>query len=124
MINVANGLRSHSRHQGEQRRSIFCPHPFEPLRFQCGKRSQGCLLVTFEGIEDLAPSAKLAFKILEHEGRLTQSELADEMEVSPRSVRFATSQLESVGAIESHSNPADRRVKIHQLPQEVNGDGE
>ncbi|PSQ15119.1 ArsR family transcriptional regulator [Halobacteriales archaeon QS_8_69_26] len=70
---------------------------------------------SWEDVQDLPPSAKLVAKVLEHEDRLTQSELAEETLLSPRTVRYAVSRLEEVDAVESRFSFADARKRIYIL---------
>lgn len=47
-----------------------------------------------EKIDELPPSAKLVFKVLEYNGQMTQTELADETRLSTRTVRYALNRLQ------------------------------
>ena len=73
---------------------------------------------TWEAIEELPPSAKLVAKILEYEDTLTQSELAEETLLSPRTVRYAVSRLEEVDAVDSQFSFADARKRLYSLTVE------
>lgn len=68
-----------------------------------------------ETLYELPPSAKLVVKVLEYNNSLTQSELASETLLSPRTVRFALTKLEEVGAIESRISFKDARQRIYSL---------
>ncbi|AEH61627.1 hypothetical protein Mzhil_1792 [Methanosalsum zhilinae DSM 4017] len=46
-----------------------------------------------KGIEDMPPSAKLVYKVLEYRGFLTPKEIARESQLPPRTVRYALSRL-------------------------------
>jgi DNA-binding MarR family transcriptional regulator len=70
---------------------------------------------TEETLRDLPPSAKLVVKVLEYHDRLTQSELASETLLPPRTVRYALSRLEDVGAVESRFSFADARKRLYSL---------
>lgn len=72
----------------------------------------------WNAVRDLPPSAKLVAKVLEYNGTLTQSQLADETLLPPRTVRYALSRLESVGVVESRFSFADARKRIYSLTGE------
>jgi DNA-binding MarR family transcriptional regulator len=69
-------------------------------------------------MDDLSPSAKLVFKTLENEGRLTQKQLANETFLVRRTVRSAIRQLEQAGMITSRVNFEDARQDIYS-PKEI-----
>ena len=69
-------------------------------------------------VEDLPPSAKLVAKVLEYNGTLTQSQLAEETLLPPRTVRYALSRLEEVGVVDSRFSFADARKRIYTLTVE------
>jgi DNA-binding MarR family transcriptional regulator len=69
----------------------------------------------WEPVRDLPPSAKLVAKVLEYNGTLTQSQLADETLLPARTVRYALSRLEEVGVVESRFSFADARKRIYTL---------
>lgn len=66
-------------------------------------------------LDDLPPSAKLVAKTLEYEGDSTQSELAERTLLSPRTVRYALTQLEETGLINSQISLMDARQRIYSL---------
>ena len=68
-----------------------------------------------ERLRDLPPSAKLVAKVLEYNDTLTQSELAEETLLPPRTVRYALTRLEEVGAVESRFSFADARKRLYTL---------
>ncbi|MFB6353241.1 MAG: MarR family transcriptional regulator [Halobacteriales archaeon] len=70
---------------------------------------------TEETLHELPPSAKLVLKVLEYDDALTQSELAAETLLPPRTVRYALSRLEEVGAVESRFSFADARKRLYSL---------
>lgn len=70
---------------------------------------------TWDAVDDLPPSAKLVAKVLEHEDTLTQSELAEETLLSPRTVRYAVDRLEDVDAVESRISFSDARKRLYTL---------
>ena len=68
-----------------------------------------------EALQELPPSAKLVAKVLEYNGTLTQSELADETLLPPRTVRYALSRLDEEGIVESRFSFSDARKRIYSL---------
>ena len=69
----------------------------------------------WEPVRDLPPSAKLVAKVLEYNDTLTQSQLADETMLPPRTVRYALSRLEDAGVVTSRFSFADARKRIYTL---------
>ena len=69
----------------------------------------------WEAVRDLPPSAKLVAKVLEYNDTLTQSQLADETMLPPRTVRYALSRLEDAGVVDSRFSFADARKRIYTL---------
>ena len=72
----------------------------------------------WNAVADLPPSAKLVAKVLEYNGTMTQSQLADETLLPPRTVRYALNRLEEVGVVESRFSVADARKRIYSLTVE------
>lgn len=72
-------------------------------------------LETVSDLRDLPPSAKLVAKTLEYEGESTQSELAERTLLSPRTVRYALTQLEETGVVTSRISLMDARQRIYSL---------
>jgi DNA-binding MarR family transcriptional regulator len=72
----------------------------------------------WEDVRDLPPSAKLVAKVLEYNGTLTQSQLAEETLLPSRTVRYALSRLEEVGVVSSRFSVADARKRIYTLTVE------
>jgi DNA-binding MarR family transcriptional regulator len=70
---------------------------------------------TEDRLRDLPPSAKLVIKVLEYNDTLTQSELATETLLPPRTVRYALTRLEEIGAVESRFSFADARKRLYSL---------
>jgi predicted transcriptional regulator len=64
---------------------------------------------------DLPPSAKLVFTVLEHEEPLTQKQIAEETLLSPRTVRYALTQLKEIGMISEDIHFADARQSIYEI---------
>lgn len=68
-----------------------------------------------EALRDLPPSAKLVAKVLEYNETLTQSELAEETLLPPRTVRYALTRLDEEGIVESRFSFTDARKRIYSL---------
>ncbi len=66
-------------------------------------------------LADLPPSAKLVYKVLDYEERLTQKKLVEETLLSPRTVRYALQRLEEVNLVEKDIYFADARQKLYQI---------
>jgi len=71
--------------------------------------------VGWDAVRELPPSAKLVAKVLEYNDTLTQSQLADETLLPPRTVRYALNRLEEVGVVDSRFSFADARKRIYTL---------
>lgn len=69
----------------------------------------------WEAVTDLPPSAKLVAKVLEYNDRLTQSQLAEETMLPARTVRYALTRLEDVGAVDSRFSFTDARKRVYTL---------
>ncbi|MEF8814078.1 MAG: helix-turn-helix domain-containing protein [Halovenus sp.] len=69
----------------------------------------------WDAVSDLPPSAKLVAKVLEYNDQLTQSQLADESLLPPRTVRYALNRLEEVGVVESRFSFSDARKRVYTL---------
>lgn len=72
-----------------------------------------------EQIQDLPPSAKLVYKVLEYEGSVTQSQLIEETRLSERTVRYALGELQSIDVIEQEIYFADARKRLYSLNRTV-----
>jgi DNA-binding MarR family transcriptional regulator len=70
---------------------------------------------------DLPPSAKLVAKTLEYEGELTQSGLAAETLLPPRTVRHALKRLEEHEIVESRISFVDARQRVYSLAGDGSG---
>jgi predicted transcriptional regulator len=68
-----------------------------------------------EGLDDLPPSAKLVFKVLEYNGSLTQKGIVEESMLSARTVRYALERLEDIGVVDEDVYFADARQNLYQL---------
>ncbi|RQG92092.1 MarR family transcriptional regulator [Natrarchaeobius chitinivorans] len=76
-----------------------------------------------EEIEDLPPSAKLVFKVLEYDGPLTQKQIVEESMLSARTVRYALERLEEIGMVDEDIYFADARQSLYRLEEPVVADG-
>jgi predicted transcriptional regulator len=72
-----------------------------------------------EDIEDLPPSAKLVYKVLEYNGPLTQKGIVQESMLSARTVRYALERLDEIGVIEEDVYFADARQNLYEITDEV-----
>lgn len=68
-----------------------------------------------EALEDLPPSAKLVFKVLEYNGSLTQKQIVEESMLSARTVRYALERLQKLGVVEEDIYFADARQNLYSL---------
>ncbi|MFP9193659.1 MarR family transcriptional regulator [Natrialbaceae archaeon A-CW1-1] len=66
-------------------------------------------------LEELPPSAKLVYKVLEYEGPMTQSEIATESRLCSRTVRYAVTKLEAADCIDSRASLRDARRSIYRV---------
>ncbi|AQL41800.1 ArsR family transcriptional regulator [Halorientalis sp. IM1011] len=69
----------------------------------------------WDAVRDLPPSAKLVAKTLEYNDTLTQSQLAEETLLPPRTVRYGLNRLEEVGVVDSRFSFSDARKRIYTL---------
>jgi len=70
-----------------------------------------------ESLDDLPPSAKLVFKVLEYNGPLTQKGIAEETMLSARTVRYALERLEGISLVTEDVYFADARQNLYQLTE-------
>jgi DNA-binding MarR family transcriptional regulator len=66
-------------------------------------------------LRELPPSAKLVAKTLEYNDKLTQSQLAEETLLPPRTVRYALTRLEDADVVNSRFSFSDARKRIYTL---------
>ena len=76
-----------------------------------------------DGIEDLPPSAKLVFKVLQYDGPLTQKQIVEESMLSARTVRYALERLEGIGVVDESVYFADARQSLYSIEDPVAADG-
>ena len=78
--------------------------------------NDGINVIDFEKqIEDLPPSAKLVFKVLEYSGFLTQKEIAKESYLPPRTVRYALNRLKDEEFLQERFYFKDARQSLYGL---------
>jgi len=70
-----------------------------------------------ESLEDLPPSAKLVFKVLEYDGPLTQKQIVNESMLSARTVRYALERLENIDVVNEDVYFADARQSLYRLSE-------
>ena len=70
-----------------------------------------------EGLDDLPPSAKLVFKVLEYNGALTQKGIVQESMLSARTVRYALERLEGIDVVDEDVYFADARQSLYKLTE-------
>jgi len=66
-------------------------------------------------LAELPPSAKLVYKVLEYNGKLTQKAIAEKSMLSTRTVRYAISELEDIDAISEELYFPDARQRLYSL---------
>ncbi|WP_114576690.1 helix-turn-helix domain-containing protein [Saliphagus sp. LR7] len=76
-----------------------------------------------EEIEDLPPSCKLVLKVLEYQGELSQTELAEETYLPRRTVRYATRRLMQRRLIDSRNCIGDARSILYSVANEDSNRG-
>jgi DNA-binding MarR family transcriptional regulator len=69
----------------------------------------------WDAVRELPPSAKLVAKVLEYNETLTQSQLAEETLLPPRTVRYALNRLEEEGVVTSRFSFSDARKRLYTL---------
>jgi DNA-binding MarR family transcriptional regulator len=69
----------------------------------------------WDDVRDLPPSAKLVAKVLDYNETLSQSQLAEETLLPPRTVRYALTRLEDADVVESRFSFSDARKRLYSL---------
>ncbi|RDI71126.1 MarR family transcriptional regulator [Halopelagius longus] len=69
----------------------------------------------WDPIREMPPSAKLVAKVLDYNETMTQSQLAEETLLPPRTVRYALSRLEDADAVDSRFSFSDARKRLYTL---------
>lgn len=73
-------------------------------------------------LEDLPPSAKLVYKVLEYDGPKTQKGIVEESMLSARTVRYALERLENRDVVDEDIYFADARQSLYRLTTGENGE--
>ena len=66
-------------------------------------------------LQDLPPSAKLVYLVLEYHGPMTQKQIVEESMLSARTVRYGLERLAEIDVVEEDIYFADARQSIYQL---------
>ncbi|MFB6089724.1 MAG: MarR family transcriptional regulator [Halobellus sp.] len=69
----------------------------------------------WEPVREMPPSAKLVAKVLDYNDTLTQTQLAEETLLPPRTVRYALTRLEDAGVVDSRFSFTDARKRLYTL---------
>jgi DNA-binding transcriptional ArsR family regulator len=69
----------------------------------------------WDPVREMPPSAKLVAKVLDYNETLTQSQLAEETLLPPRTVRYALSRLEDAGVVDSRFSFTDAIKRLYPL---------
>lgn len=69
-------------------------------------------------LEDLPPSAKLVYKVLEYNGALTQKEIVARSKLSQRTARDAIGRLQEIDAVTESVYIRDARQNLYELSVE------
>lgn len=75
-------------------------------------------LMSERPIEDVPPSAKLVYKVLEYNGGLTQKEIVERSMLSQRTVRDALARLREIGIVTEEIYIPDARQSLYELAVE------
>lgn len=75
-----------------------------------------------EDLEDLPPSAKLVYKVLEYDGPLTQKQIVAESMLSARTVRYALDRLENIGIVDEGIYLEDARQNLYRITEDAPAD--
>ena len=79
--------------------------------------------MTEQSIEDVPPSAKLVYKVLEYNGGLTQKGIVEHSMLSQRTVRDALSRLRELGAVSEDVYIPDARQNLYTLSMVEEAEG-
>ncbi|WP_435334850.1 MarR family transcriptional regulator [Haloarchaeobius sp. TZWWS8] len=74
---------------------------------------------TGEKLEELPPSAKLVFKVLEYDGPLTQKQIVEESMLSARTVRYALERLQDIDLVNQDVYFADARQSLYEIDEDA-----
>lgn len=73
------------------------------------------MTLTDDHVQDLPPSAKLALKVIEYNGGMTQKEIVERSRLSQRTVRDALDRLQEHDVVEKDIYIPDARQNIYRL---------
>ena len=79
--------------------------------------------MTEHTIEDVPPSAKLVYKVLEYNGGLTQKGIVEHSMLSQRTVRDALSRLRELGVVSEDVYIPDARQNLYTLSMAEEAEG-
>lgn len=68
-------------------------------------------------LQQMPPSAKLVFKVLDWNGELTQRQIVEESMLPQRTVRYALTELESEDLVEKRLSFRDARQRLYSLAE-------
>ncbi|SFR70241.1 winged helix-turn-helix domain-containing protein [Halogeometricum limi] len=69
-------------------------------------------------LREMPPSSKLVYKVLEHDGPLTQRQLADNSLLPTRTVRYALDRLRDADIVEERLCIQDARKRLYYLAED------
>jgi hypothetical protein len=104
----------------ESRMGIAAAKPLIPV-------ANICFLMNETGdqkLEDLPPSAKLVFTVIDHEEPLTQKQIAEKSRLSERTTRYALGRLKGVNAINEEMNFMDARQMLYTTARTISSTGD
>lgn len=67
----------------------------------------------FDRLVNLSPSAKLVFRVLQHDQPLTSRDIAEKTLLPKRTVRDALSKLDDADLAEEHVDPQQPRTRLY-----------
>jgi DNA-binding MarR family transcriptional regulator len=67
----------------------------------------------FDRLVNLSPSAKLVFRVLQHNHPLTSQEIADRTLLPQRTARYALNKLDDADLIEERVDPQEPRTQLY-----------
>jgi DNA-binding transcriptional regulator LsrR (DeoR family) len=79
------------------------------------------MTTTDELVQDLPPSAKLVWKVLEYNGGLTQKQIVENSRLSQRTVRDALDRLQEAEVVEKDIYIPDARQNLYRLAIDEEG---
>jgi DNA-binding MarR family transcriptional regulator len=68
-----------------------------------------------DSLREMPPSSKLVYKVLEHDGPLTQRQLADHSLLPTRTVRYALDRLRDEDIVQERLYIQDARKRLYHL---------